>query len=152
MFYNCSSLLSLPDISKWDTINITDMHKIFYNCSSLSSLPDISKWNTENVTNMSKMFYNCISLPNLHNISRWDIKKGIKKENMFFNCISLLSFPNLMDRDSFIKEALSKTFITPFIKNMFKNTYTYNKKDSESFNIFEESLYIPKKKVLNIKI
>ena len=36
--------------------------------------------------------------------------------------------------------------------NMFKNTYNYNKKDSESFNIFEESPYIPKKKVLNIKI
>ena len=28
-------------------------------CSLLSSLPDISKWNTNNVTNMSSMFYDC---------------------------------------------------------------------------------------------
>ena len=35
---------------------ITDMSYMFYRCSSLSNLPDISKWNTNNVTNMSFMF------------------------------------------------------------------------------------------------
>jgi len=59
MFANCSSLLSLPDISKLNTNNVTNMSAMFYNCSSLSSLPDISKWNINNVTNMSEMFYNC---------------------------------------------------------------------------------------------
>ena len=34
------------------------MSYIFYKCESLSSLPDISKWNTNNVTNMLDMFYN----------------------------------------------------------------------------------------------
>jgi len=29
--------------------NINDMSYMFYECSSLSSLPDISKWNTDNV-------------------------------------------------------------------------------------------------------
>ena len=43
MFRGCSSLLSLPDISKWNTNNIVDMSSMFYGCSSLSSLPDISK-------------------------------------------------------------------------------------------------------------
>ena len=52
MFNNCSSLLSLPDISKWNTNNVTDMSFMFVNCSSLSSLPDISKWNTNNVTDV----------------------------------------------------------------------------------------------------
>ena len=57
IFGECSSLLSLPDISKWNTINVTDMSYIFYNCSSLSSLPDISKWNTNNIADMSlRMF------------------------------------------------------------------------------------------------
>ena len=46
MFHGCSSLLSLPDISKLNTNNVTDMNFIFGECSSLSSLPDISKWNT----------------------------------------------------------------------------------------------------------
>ena len=52
MFDDCSSLVSLPDISKWNTNNVTDMSWMFVGCSSLSSLPDISKWNTNNVTNM----------------------------------------------------------------------------------------------------
>ena len=52
MFYECSSLKSLPDISKWNTNNVTDMSNMFCGCNSLQSLPDISKWNTNNVTNM----------------------------------------------------------------------------------------------------
>ena len=32
---------------------------MFSNCSSLESLPDISKWNTNKATNMSEMFSNC---------------------------------------------------------------------------------------------
>ena len=35
------------------------MSYMFSKCSSLTSLPDISKWNTNNVTNMSGMFNNC---------------------------------------------------------------------------------------------
>jgi len=53
MFYNCNSLLSLPDISKWNINNNTDTSYMFYNCTSLISLPDISKWNINNNTNMS---------------------------------------------------------------------------------------------------
>ena len=33
--------------------------RMFSGCSSLISLPDISKWNTNNVTNMSYMFCDC---------------------------------------------------------------------------------------------
>ena len=56
LFYKCSSLTSLPDISKWNTENVTDIGCIFNGCSSLSKLPDISKWNTENVTDMNGIF------------------------------------------------------------------------------------------------
>ena len=38
--------------------NVTDMIFMFYECSSLTSLPDISKINTNNATNMSHMFLN----------------------------------------------------------------------------------------------
>ena len=62
MFYGCSSLLSLPDISKWKTNNIIDMCSIFDGCSSLSTLPDIYKWNNKNVTNIGYMFCGCSSL------------------------------------------------------------------------------------------
>ena len=46
MFSDCSSLLSLPDISYLNTNNVTNMCGMFYGCSSLSSLPDILNWNT----------------------------------------------------------------------------------------------------------
>ena len=33
--------------------------EMFYECSSLKSISDISKWNTNNVTNMNGLFSNC---------------------------------------------------------------------------------------------
>ena len=43
MFDGCNSLISLPDISKWNTSNVTDMSGMFDGCNSLISLPRISK-------------------------------------------------------------------------------------------------------------
>ena len=42
------------------------MNSMFYGCSSLISLPDISKWDTKNVTNMISMFYGCDNLLNIY--------------------------------------------------------------------------------------
>ena len=39
----------------------------------IKSLPDISKWNTNNATNMSYMFSWCLNLSSLLDISKWDI-------------------------------------------------------------------------------
>ena len=45
------------------------MNNLFYNCSSLSYLPDISKWNKDKDKNkninMSDMFGNCSLLLNI---------------------------------------------------------------------------------------
>ena len=38
------------------------MSGMFSECSSLSSLPDLSKWNTNNIIDMSYMFYEYLSL------------------------------------------------------------------------------------------
>ena len=65
MFYKCSSLQSLPDISKWNTENVTNMNHMFYKCISLQSLPNISKWKTNNVTDMNQMFDGCDKLTSL---------------------------------------------------------------------------------------
>ena len=63
---------SLPDISKWNTYNVTKMSGLFYECSSLKYLPDISKWNTNNVKNISEMFSGCINLSFLPNIYKFE--------------------------------------------------------------------------------
>ena len=49
MFNGCSSLILLPDISKWNTKNVTDTSCMFYECSFLIPLPNILKWNTKNI-------------------------------------------------------------------------------------------------------
>ena len=91
MFNGCSSLLSLPDISNWDTNNVNDMSCMFSGASSLLSLSDISKWNTNNVNNMSYMFENCTSLLSLPDISKWNTNKVTDMRYMFSGC-SLLSY------------------------------------------------------------
>jgi surface protein len=62
MFEGCSSLSSLPDISKWNTNNAIHISYMFFKCLSLSSLPNISKWNTNNVKNLSGMFDGCSNI------------------------------------------------------------------------------------------
>ena len=59
MFNGCRSLKNLPDISKWNTSNVTNMMYMFKCCSSLQNLPDISSWNMEKVTKNEEMFDNC---------------------------------------------------------------------------------------------
>ena len=83
MFSGCSSLSSLPDISKWNTNNVNNMSGMFSGCSSLSSLPDISNWNTNNVKNMSIMFNGCSSLSSLPFISKWNTNNVNNMSEMF---------------------------------------------------------------------
>ena len=94
MFDNCKSLLSLPDIDKWDTSNITNMAWMFSNCSLLS-LPNISKWNISNVTNMNHMFYGCSLLESLPDISEWDTSNVKDMSHLFRNCKKLSSLPDI---------------------------------------------------------
>ena len=42
LFYGCSSLKSLPDITKWNINEVTSMMFLFSECSLLESLPDLS--------------------------------------------------------------------------------------------------------------
>ena len=89
MFSDCSSLSSLPDISKWNTTNVYNMSYMFSYCSSLSSLPDISKWNTNKAINMSYMFYFCSSLSSLPDISKWNTNNVTNMNEMFYGCLNL---------------------------------------------------------------
>ena len=91
MFYECSSLSSLADISKWNISNVTDISHMLYQCSKLKYLPDISKLNTFNVNNMSYIFYECSSLSSLPDISKWNISNVNNMSDMFYNCFSFLN-------------------------------------------------------------
>ena len=95
MFYECDTLLSLPDISKWNTENITSMKGIFFRCGLLASLPDISKWNLYKVNDISKMFSCCYSIRSLPDISRWNLINVKDMNHMFYNCRSIISLPDI---------------------------------------------------------
>ena len=62
---------------------ITNMREMFSKCNSLISLPDISKWNTSNVKNIASMFSRCNLLISLPNISKRDISKVNSMSFMF---------------------------------------------------------------------
>ena len=51
-----SSIKNLPDISKWNIENATNIEAIFVGCKSLKNLPDISNWNTKSVKDMGALF------------------------------------------------------------------------------------------------
>jgi len=95
MFEGCSSLLSLPDISKWNIANANDIKYMFSGCSSLSNLNGIHKWNTTNITNMESMFEGCSSLSNLPDISKWNTVNVKNMKCMFFGCSSLSNLPDI---------------------------------------------------------
>ena len=99
VFRGCFSLISLPDISKWDTSNVTNMSNMFNDCKDLKKLPDISKWNTNNVTNMSLMFAGCKSLKELSDISKWNTNNVTNMSYMFSGCSSLKSLPDISKWD-----------------------------------------------------
>ena len=65
MFYNCTSLKSISDISKWNTKNVSNIDGMFYNCISMISVPDISKFKY----NFDK-FVICLSLKNQQRITK----------------------------------------------------------------------------------
>ena len=65
MFSGCSSLISLPDISKWNTKSLQYIDFMFNDCPSLVSLPNISKWkNIDDISKSKDIFYGCLSLIN----------------------------------------------------------------------------------------
>ena len=119
IFSGCSSLSILPDISKWNTNNVTNnvtnMANMFSFCSLLLSLPDISQWNIINVTNMRDMFNGCSSLSILPDISKWKTNKTVDIKGIFDGCSSLSSlfdFSKIYETKSLSALAeISKIFI-----------------------------------------
>ena len=110
MFYNCSSLITLPDLSKWNTDKVFKMDGMFYNCNKIYSLPDISRWNTENCISMSHLFYNCSSLSSLPDLSKWNTKNVKDMSGMFSFCSSLKFLPDISNWKTHNVENMSGIF------------------------------------------
>ena len=88
--YECSSLSSLPDISKWNASNIDNMNHMFNKCSSILFLLDKSKWNTFNVLHKSYILFKC------HHYNCYLIYRNrIFLDYIFSECLSLSFLPDI---------------------------------------------------------
>src|SRR5574343_144744 len=95
LFYNCTSLQSVP---LFNTINVTNMSYMFNLCYSLQSVP---LFNTINVTKMQNMFYACVSL---QSVPLFNTTNVTNMSSMFQICYSLNFIP------SFITTAVTTDF------------------------------------------
>lgn len=86
MFYNCKSLITIPQL---DTSKVTNMKRMFTRCSSLTSIPELD---TSKVTNMSEMFNSCSSLTS---IPQLDTSNATNLFSMFGGCSKLTAIPQL---------------------------------------------------------
>jgi surface protein len=84
MFHTCTSLQSVP---LFNTQNVNAMGSMLQNCSSLQSVP---LFNTQNVTDMNFMFASCIILPS---VPLFNTQSVTNMSNMFNTCITLQSVP-----------------------------------------------------------
>ena len=125
LFYNCKSLIFLPDISKWDIHNVTNISYLFYNCSSLNSIPNISKWKTFNIININSLFEGCTSLTYLPDISLWETNNLKSADFLFKNCKNLIITPDITKWNLFnIKN----------INNIYEGYHTNFSNDSLNIN------------------
>ena len=83
MFFNCSSLQQIQDLSKWEFGNLENADNMFSNCSSLSSIPNIANWELKKIKQMNYMFKNCKSLLNISETLNWNISEKVETEGMY---------------------------------------------------------------------
>ena len=110
MFGRCSGAAFSPDVSNWDTSNVTGMSSVFSSSTNLKSV-DIGNWNTSKVTSMSSMFNGCSNLENV-NVINWDTSSVTNMSGMFS------SAPHLTELDL---SSFNTKSVTSF-KRMFNDS------------------------------
>jgi len=140
LFYECSSLKELPDISKWNTNYVFDMSNLFYGCSSLIKLPDIVKWDMKNVKDISSLFCSCSSLISLPDISKWKFSHKMKINNIFKGCNSLLIIPDISKWNPHLNEDLNiSSSLTYSITIESNKNDSFKSKDNRSHSNLPEN-------------
>ena len=126
MFCNCLSLLTLPNISKWNTKNVKVMNYIFFGCSSLLNLPDINNWELDNVSekNISEILRNSESSSN-------DISSTINNNSSFLNSTSQISENNLENSEN---RNIDYSIL-------YNDEIYFSKKNEDNLNEYYENFY-----------
>ena len=94
MFYHCTALSSVGDLSKWAGSNATSVSHMFDGDSSLKTL-DLSNFALKKVQYFSSMFQGCSELTTITGMNSWDVSSAIYMDNMFAGCTALTSVGDL---------------------------------------------------------
>ena len=87
-------MISLSNISEWNTDNVKDISNMFKDCCSLISLPYLYKWDISHIDYMLEMCIGCKSLTSFPNIQKW-IEVNESDPNLFCKRKSLYALSNL---------------------------------------------------------
>ena len=144
LFYGCSSLPFLPNISKWNIENCQNLNSIFENCSSLVFIPDISKWKLNDKAEKNNIFRGCNSLLIIPDISKWNIRfnddSSISSINYKFNKANItdsLSFEEII-KDYNLSENL---FSLESNNNNFENNDNLDYSRNKDLNDYYDNFY-----------
>ena len=130
LFKGCSSLIELPNISKWNTKSVKYLNSMFKDCSSLILIPDISKWNTKNVIELDNIFDGCNSLLNYPYIYKWNFNNMNNLDRTLYDySSSLTKFSIQSSNNSLILNSTDNS-----VQNKRNNILYNNLK--EEFNCF----------------
>ena len=94
LFSGCEKLTSV-DLTKWKTDNVASMYGMFKGCKALTEL-DLSSFNTANVTSMSEMFASCEKLKTLKVSDTFTTGKVTNMGSMFYSCKVLETIPDVV--------------------------------------------------------
>ena len=148
LFYECSSLKYLPDISKWEMKNVKYIDNIFKNCSSLLSIPDISKWNINNLKRITNIFKGCISLISFPDISKWNLININDISNMINSSLNSSSssfedkdYRDIQDSNTIDSSGFLNKQDTIIFNNINENEMNFSQ-ENNSLNEYYENFYL----------
>ena len=101
LFEGCSSLLVIPDISKWKINTYCNVKKMFYGCSSLMTYPDISEWNISAFTKAEDIFELKFFKSEVNSKSSSVSKSIIENLSEYYDdCLSVFSNPEINENNN----------------------------------------------------
>ena len=121
IFFLLSSLMDLPDLSKWKTGNVQNINYMFKGCIKLKFIPNILSREIDKA-NESKELFKESELIDTSKFSKWSLNEDSKSDSFFKDCSRLTSSFNI----SKIDKNNIRDFLENFSETDFSESRNYN--------------------------
>ena len=99
LFCECTSLIDIKALNKWNVSNVNNLTCLFYGCTSLKEISGLKKWDVKNVNYFDYLLYGCSSLENISGLKFWDVSNGNFFSCLFSGCSKLSDISPLKNWD-----------------------------------------------------